>query len=86
MRHILTLINLILVFLVFVFFLLQNYKYIFPDEISSGLSPIRGTEHQIDLVPEAIIPNRPIYKSNLDETKELQKKVEELMLKGYIRV
>ena len=78
--------NLILVFLVFVFFLLQDYKYIFPDEIPSGLSPIRGTEHQIDLVPEAIIPNRPIYISNFDETKELQRKVEELMLKGYIRV
>jgi hypothetical protein len=26
-------------------FLLQDYKYIFPDEIPSGLSPIRGNEH-----------------------------------------
>jgi len=67
-------------------FLLQDYKYIFPDEIPSVLSPIRGTEHQIDFVPEAIIPNRPIYRSNFDETKELQRKMEELMLKGYIRV
>jgi hypothetical protein len=78
--------NLILVFLVFVFFLLQDYKYIFSDEIPSGLSPIRGTEHQINLISEAIIPNRPIYISNFDEKKELQRKVEELMLKGYMRV
>jgi hypothetical protein len=49
------------------------------------LSPIRGIEHQIDFVPGASIPNRSAYRSNPEETKELQRQVEELMLKGYIR-
>jgi hypothetical protein len=49
------------------------------------LSPIRGIEYQIDFVPGASIPNRSAYRSNPEETKELQRQVEELMLKGYIR-
>jgi len=36
-------------------------------------------------VPRASIPNRPAYRSNLEETKELQRQVDELMMKGYIR-
>jgi hypothetical protein len=44
---------------------------------------MRGIEHQIDSVPGASIPNRPTYKSNLKEMKELQRTVDELM-KEYI--
>ena len=33
----------------------------------------------------ATIPNQPTYRSNPEETKELQKKVGELMEKGYVR-
>ena len=47
--------------------------------------PIRGIEHQIDFVPGAVIPNHPAYISNLKDTKELQRQVEELMGKGYMR-
>jgi hypothetical protein len=36
-------------------------------------------------VPGASIPNRPAYRSNPEETKELQRQVDELMMKGYIR-
>ena len=36
-------------------------------------------------MPEASIPNRPAYRSKLEETKELQRQVDELMMKGYIR-
>uniref|UniRef100_A0A2N9I282 CCHC-type domain-containing protein n=1 Tax=Fagus sylvatica TaxID=28930 RepID=A0A2N9I282_FAGSY len=46
---------------------------------------IRGIEHQIDFVPGAAIPNRPAYRSNPEETKELQRQVEDLMSKGYVR-
>ena len=65
--------------------LLQEFDDVFPDEVPSGLPPIRGIEHQIDFVPGAIIPNHPAYISNLEETKELQRQVEELMGKGYVR-
>ena len=51
--------------------LLQEFDDAFPKDIPSGLPPLRGIEHQIDLVPGASIPNRPAYKSNPEETKEL---------------
>uniref|UniRef100_A0A2N9EPN8 CCHC-type domain-containing protein n=1 Tax=Fagus sylvatica TaxID=28930 RepID=A0A2N9EPN8_FAGSY len=43
--------------------------------VPSGLPPIigQGIEHQIDFVPGATIPNRPAYRSNPEETKELQR-------------
>ena len=65
--------------------LLQEFEDVFPEEIPNGLPPIRGIEHQIDFVPGATIPNRPAYRSNPEETKELQKQVGELMEKGYVR-
>ena len=57
----------------------------FPEEVPSGLPPIRDIEHQIDFLTGAVIPNRPAYRSNPEETKELQRQVEELMGKGYMR-
>ena len=65
--------------------LLKEFGDVFPNEIPSGLPPIRGIEHQIDFVPGAAIPNRPAYRSNPEETKELQKQVSDLLDKGYIR-
>ena len=65
-------------------FLLQDFEDIFPEEISKGLPPIRGIEHWINFVPKASIPNKPAYRSNPEETKELQRQVQELMDKGYM--
>ncbi|KAH9657950.1 hypothetical protein KPL70_023287 [Citrus sinensis] len=63
----------------------KDFDDVFPNEVPNGLPPIRGIEHQIDLVPGATIPNRPAYRSNPEETKELQRQVEELLAKGYVR-
>jgi hypothetical protein len=65
--------------------LLQEYEDVFPNDVPSGLPPIRGIEHQIDFVLGATIPNRPAYRSNPEETKELQRQVEELLAKGHVR-
>jgi hypothetical protein len=65
--------------------LLQEYEDVFPNDVPSGLPPIKGIGHQIDFVPGATIPNRPTYWSNPEETKELQWQVEELMAKGHVR-
>ncbi|XP_071926180.1 uncharacterized protein [Coffea arabica] len=65
--------------------LLQEYADIFPNDVPSGLSPLRGIEHQIDFVPGASLPNRPAYKSNPEETKELQRQVDDLLGKGWAR-
>ncbi|XP_027118587.1 uncharacterized protein [Coffea arabica] len=52
--------------------LLHEFEDVFPDEIPSGLPPLRGIEHQIDFIPEASLPNRPAYKIGPEETKEIQ--------------
>ena len=64
---------------------LQDYEDVFPEELPKGLPPLRGIEHQIDLIPGAVIPNRPAYRANPEETKELQRQVEELLDKGHVR-
>ena len=64
--------------------LLQEYSDVFPEETPIGLPPVRGIEHQIDFVPRATIPNRLAYRSNHEETKELQRQVEELLEKDHI--
>ena len=63
--------------------LLQKFDDLFPDDIPSGLPPLRGREHQIDFVPRASILNQPAYRNNPKEMKELQRQVNELMEKGY---
>ena len=65
--------------------LLQEFEDVFQEEVPSGLPPIRGIEHQIDFIPRAVILNRATYRSNPEETKELQRQFEELMSKGYVR-
>jgi hypothetical protein len=52
--------------------LLQEFKDVFPAEIPPGLPPLRGIEHQIDLIPGASLPNRAMYRTNPEETKEIQ--------------
>ncbi|GKV34704.1 hypothetical protein SLEP1_g43054 [Rubroshorea leprosula] len=63
----------------------KDFKDVFPEDIPNGLPPTRGIEHQIDFIIGATIPNRLAYRSNPNETKKLQKQVEELMKKGHVR-
>ena len=64
---------------------LQEFEDVFPEEVPAGLPPLRGIEHQIDLIPGASLPNRPPYRTNPEETKEIQRQVQELLDKGYVR-
>jgi len=64
---------------------LQDFEDVFPKEVPQGLPPLRGIEHQIDLIPGASLPNRPAYQSNPQETKEIQKQVEDLMQNGWVK-
>ncbi|KAH1202188.1 hypothetical protein GmHk_17G048706 [Glycine max] len=56
----------------------KEFKDVFPKEIPHGLPPSRSIEHQVDLLLEASLPNRPAYKSKSQETqhKDAQAKVE----------
>ncbi|KAK1649222.1 hypothetical protein QYE76_067027 [Lolium multiflorum] len=65
--------------------LLQEFIDVFPQDVPPGLPPIRGIEHQIDLIPGASLPNRAPYRTNPEETKEIQRQIQVLQDKGYIR-
>ena len=56
----------------------------FPKELS-GLTPIKDIKNQIDCISGTLIPNRLAYRSNPKETKELQRQVEDMLAKGYMR-
>ncbi|KAK1613255.1 hypothetical protein QYE76_036928 [Lolium multiflorum] len=53
---------------------LQEFSDVFPEEVPAGLPPLRGIEHQIDLIPGASLPNRAPYRTNHEETKEIRSK------------
>ncbi|XP_074299028.1 uncharacterized protein LOC141630038 [Silene latifolia] len=59
--------------------------YVLLDELPDGLPPLRGIEHQIDLIPGAALPNKPAYRCNPEEAKELQRQVQELIDRGYVQ-
>jgi hypothetical protein len=65
--------------------LLQEFKDVFPAEIPLGLPPLRGIKNQIDLILGASLPNRAVYMTNPEDTKEIQQQVQELLDNGYVR-
>ncbi|KAL3648557.1 hypothetical protein CASFOL_007981 [Castilleja foliolosa] len=66
-------------------FVLQEFDVVFPDDTPAGLPPIRRIEHQINFVPGATLPNRPTYRTNQGETKELEGQISDLLAKGHVR-
>ncbi|KAH1193194.1 hypothetical protein GmHk_19G054288 [Glycine max] len=48
--------------------LLQEFVDVFPKEIPHGLPPSSSIEHQVDLLLEASLPNKPTYNSKPQET------------------
>ncbi|XP_031378282.1 uncharacterized protein LOC116193680 [Punica granatum] len=53
--------------------LLEEFQDVVPDEIPSGLSPMRDIQHHIDLVPGAAIPSKAAYRMSPKEYEELQR-------------
>jgi len=64
--------------------LLKEFDDVFPSVGSTGLPPFRRIEHQIDFVSGASLPNRPTYRTNLEETKEIKSQVQELLDKIWL--
>jgi hypothetical protein len=56
----------------------------FPAEIPLRPPPLRGIEHQLDLILGAALQNRAAYRTNLEQTKEIQRQVQELLDHGYV--
>ncbi|RDY01713.1 hypothetical protein CR513_14938, partial [Mucuna pruriens] len=65
--------------------LLEKLQDVFPKDIPHGLLPFRSIEHHIDLTLEVSLPNRPAYRTSLEEAKEIQKQVDKLIKKRWVR-
>jgi len=65
--------------------IIKEFDDVFPKEGPIGLLPFRGIEHQIDLVLGASLPNRLTYKTNHEETKEIESQVQELLENGWVQ-
>ncbi|KAJ0442056.1 putative nucleotidyltransferase, Ribonuclease H [Helianthus annuus] len=65
--------------------LLDRFSKVFPEEIPPGLPPLRQIQHKIDFIPGSMLPNKPAYRANPQESAEIRKQVEELLAKGLIR-
>jgi len=65
--------------------LVELFSHVFPNEIPPGLASKRSIRHHIDLIPGAILPNKPAYRMNPEETIKIQRQVDELISKGLVR-
>jgi len=65
--------------------LVEEFHDVFQDS-PKGLPPLRGIEHQIDLIPGSSLPNNPAYRTNPSETREIRQQIEELIAKGGFKI
>ena len=65
--------------------IMAEFVDVVPVEIRHGLPPMRDIQHQIDLVPGSVLPNKPAYRMSPKEHEELTRQVDELLNKGLIR-
>lgn len=52
--------------------ILEEFGDVFPNDLPPGIPPIRGIEHQIDLVPRASLPNKTAYRCNPKKLKSFK--------------
>jgi hypothetical protein len=64
--------------------LLEEFSDLMSEDFPSELPPMRDIQHQIDLIPGSILPTRPAYRLNPNETEKLQPQMVELLERGYI--
>ena len=68
---------------------MKNLLYAFvdmvPDELPSELPPLRDIQHVIDLVSGSQLPNLPYYRMNSKEREELNRQVEGLLDRRFVR-
>ncbi|XP_073354998.1 uncharacterized protein [Aegilops tauschii subsp. strangulata] len=61
----------------------ENSRTSFSMSYPPDLPPIGGIEDRIDLIPGAPLPNKAPYRVNPEETKEIQRQVQQLIDNGH---
>ena len=64
--------------------MLQEYEDLFPEKLPKGRPPKRAVEFEINIVPEATPPSRPLYQYSPKESEELQAQIDDLLSQGHI--
>ena len=64
--------------------ILEKFIDVMPEEIPHGLPPMRGIQHQIDLIPSLVFPNRRSIMSS-KEHEELETQVDDMLDIGLVR-
>jgi len=65
--------------------IITDFADMFSKDLPDQLPLMRNIQHAIDLVPGATLPNLPHYQMNPMEHAELQRQVEELLSREFIR-
>jgi len=65
--------------------MLEEFHDIMPDEILKQLLPMQDVQYAIDLIPGSSFPNLPCCCMSPTENEELNRQIQQLLDKGFIR-
>ncbi|KAK1694607.1 hypothetical protein QYE76_011304 [Lolium multiflorum] len=62
----------------------KEFQDVFPDELPHGLPPLRASSIASTSYPALPLPNRAAYRTNPEDTKEIQRQIQDLLAKGEV--
>ena len=64
---------------------MKEFDDVIHSEGPTRMSPFRRIEHQIDFVPGVSLSNKATYRTNPEETKDIESQVQELLDEGWVQ-